>query len=180
MGRVRRGQWGAMAMRNLEAKFRVGDFAAARRAAEAIGFGWCGELIQRDTFFKAARGLLKLREEPGGAALINYRRAPRGGLELSDYSIAPIAEPDAIRAILEAALGAIAEVRKSRTLLTRRNVRLHLDRVAGLGDFGEIEAVAGPDDDAGAYRGEVEEILAALGVPGDQLIGVSYFELMRR
>ena len=125
-------------MRNLEAKFRLTDPARARAGAAAIGFERRGELIQRDTFFRVANGKLKLREETGGAALIHYARARRGGLDVSDYAIAPVADPAAIRAILTEALGAIATVSKVRTLLLRRNVRLHLDRVEGLGDFGEI------------------------------------------
>ncbi len=167
-------------MRNLEAKFHINDSAAARRAAEAIGFAWRANLIQCDTFFAVAHGKLKLREEAGVGALIHYARSAQGGLELSDYSIAPVADPAAIRTLLGAALGVLAEVRKTRTLLTRRNVRLHLDRVAGLGDFGEIEAVVAAGEDPGAYRAEVGEILTALGVAAGQLIGVSYFELARR
>lgn len=167
-------------MRNLEAKFHINDSVRARRAAEAIGFAWRADLIQRDTFFFVANGKLKLREEAGGGALIHYARSAQGGLDLSNYSIAPVADPSAIHTLLGAALGVIAEVRKTRTLLMRRNVRLHLDHVEGLGDFGEIEAVVAADEDPGAYRAEVREILTALGVAAGQLIGVSYFELTRR
>jgi len=79
-------------------------------------------------------------------------------------------------------------VRKHRTLLTRRNVRLHLDRVETLGGFGEIEAILGDggDDVSGAgesvdsARTAVDELLRALGVGADELIEASYFELMTR
>ncbi|MBF6559982.1 MAG: class IV adenylate cyclase [Candidatus Binataceae bacterium] len=167
-------------MRNLEAKFRLADRAGAHRAALVIGFAPRATLIQRDTFFTVAEGKLKLREEPSGAALIHYRRAHAGSLELSDYAIVPIPDPAATRAMLAAALGVLAEVRKSRVLLMRRNVRLHLDRVDGLGDFGEIEAVLGAGESAEAYRAEVAELLAALAIVPDRLIDVSYFELARR
>ena len=79
--------------------------------------------------------------------------------------------------MLEAALGMIAEVRKGRILLMRANVRLHLDRVEGLGDFGEIEAVIADGDDPERSRAAVDETLAALGIARGDLIDVSYFEL---
>jgi predicted adenylyl cyclase CyaB len=82
--------------------------------------------------------------------------------------------------MLTSALGVIAEIRKMRTLLMRRNLRLHLDRVESLGSFGEIEAVVAGDETPEIYRAEVDGILAALEIrPGD-LISESYFELIRR
>jgi adenylate cyclase, class 2 len=169
---------GACAMRNLEAKFRVDDAALARRRAEAIGFSMRATLDQRDTFFVVAHGKLKLREEADGAALIRYGRVRHGALEVSDYGIVPVANPGPLREMLTAALGVLAEVRKQRTLLLRRNVRLHLDRVGGLGSFGEIEAVIIAGETPELYRGEVGELLSALGIGTDNLIRKSYFELM--
>ncbi len=166
-------------MRNLEAKFRIDDTALARARAETIGFSMRATLVQRDTFFAAARGKLKLREEADSAALIHYRRVHQGALEVSDYEIVPVTDAELMRALLAEALGVIAEIRKVRTLLMRRNVRLHLDRVEGLGSFGEIEAVipagATPED----YRLEADEILKALEVAHGDLISESYFELVR-
>ncbi len=166
-------------MRNIEAKFRLADFAAAERAAAGLGYVRRGVLRQRDTFFAVARGKLKLREEESGAALIYYQRGGRDALMVSDYEIVPVADGDRMRAILSDALGVLAEVRKERILLTRGNVRLHLDRVDGLGDFGEIEAVVGPEADEVACRAAVDELLAALRIAPSALIEVSYFELAR-
>ncbi len=166
-------------MRNLEAKFRLDDLALARSRAEAIGYRYRATLIQRDTFFAVRNGKLKLREEAEGASLIHYRRDRDAALELSNYSIVPVANPIELRTTLVAALGTIAEVRKQRTLLMRENIRLHLDEVENLGNFGEIEAVIPEDDDAERHRPEVEEILVALGIGPADLISASYFELMR-
>ena len=87
--------------------------------------------------------------------------------------------------MLARALGVLAEVRKHRELLTRRNVRFHLDRVETLGGFGEIEAMLGddgPQASAGAAsaRAAVGELLEALGIGAGDLIEVSYFELLTR
>jgi predicted adenylyl cyclase CyaB len=166
-------------MRNLEAKFRLRDLAAARHSAEAIGFVFDAVLRQRDTFFVVPFGKLKLREQGGDGWLIHYHRDHSQQLELSNYEIVTVADPEATRAILVAALGAQAEVRKERTLLMRRNVRLHLDHVDGLGDFGEIEAVLTDADGAQTYHAEVSEILGTLDVAAADLIDVSYFELIQ-
>jgi len=166
-------------MRNLEAKFILQDLAQAQKKAEAIGFVFTEVFAQRDTFFFTGSGKLKLREQAGNAWLIHYNRDHSQELELSNYEIVVVAEPAATRAMLIAALGTQAEVRKERTLLMRGNIRLHLDRVEGLGDFGEIEAVLGEGERAEAYRAEVGQILAALDVFDADLIGVSYFELIQ-
>ena len=170
---------GSLAVRNLEAKFRLGDLENALKLAQSIGYELRAILRQQDTFFKVPHGKLKLRDEQGSPpSLIYYGREERdGSLQLSSYEIVRIGDAGRARAMLSAALGAIAEVRKERTLLIRGNIRLHLDRVEGLGDFGEIEAVIADDDDPERSRGSIDELLGALGVTPDQLIDVSYFEL---
>jgi predicted adenylyl cyclase CyaB len=166
-------------MRNLEAKFRLSDHELAYERAAAMGFEPKGVLIQRDTFYLAANGKLKLREQDNGAWLIHYRRGDQRELQVSDYTLVPVSEPPAMRALLTDALGVLAEVRKERTLMLRRNVRLHLDRVEGLGDFGEIEAVLQAGDSPLQFQEEVAGILAGLGIATKDLINVSYFELMQ-
>jgi predicted adenylyl cyclase CyaB len=62
----------------------------------------------------------------------------------------------------------------------RDNVRLHLDKVMRLGDYGEIEAVIADGDDPERSRSAVNEILAALNVGQGDLIEVSYFEMIAK
>jgi adenylate cyclase class IV len=164
--------------RNLEAKFRLGDLVAAEAAAAALGYVDQGRLIQRDTFFVVPNGKLKLREETGiGARLIGYSRREVGGLQLSDYRLVPVADAAGTRAVLSETVGVLAEVRKCRGLWLHGSVRLHLDRVEGLGDFGEIEAVVGAGESAEAWRAIVDRTLGALGIGAADLIEGSYFEL---
>jgi len=173
-------------LRNLEAKFALGDLDAARAAALGLGYTPRASFIQRDTFFVVSHGKLKLREQPPEAWLIHYERDRESGLMLSRYEIVPVADSARTREMLARALGVIAEVRKHRTLITRRNVRLHLDRVETLGGFGEIEAILGEGmqadagEDAVSARAAIDELLGALGVGAGELIEVSYFELMAR
>ena len=166
-------------MRNVEAKFPLTDIATARCRAEAIGFQYVGTLVQHDTFFVVSNGKLKLRQEPDGACLIHYRRHREQGLELSHYEIVAVSEPLKLRELLSAALGVSGEVDKRRILLRRANIRLHLDEVVNHGVFGELEAVLDAGDDPANDRAEIAAILAALQIPPEQLIGVSYFELPR-
>jgi predicted adenylyl cyclase CyaB len=167
-------------MKNLEAKFRLDDLRRAESRATALGYTRRAILNQRDTFFRVPNGKLKMREENGAAALIFYRRIDSGPLMLSNYEIAPVTDPATTRHILDAALGTLATVEKVRILLTRNNIRLHLDRVASLGDFGEIEAVIPDRDDPELSRAAVDELLAALGIAPAGLIDVSYFEMLTR
>jgi predicted adenylyl cyclase CyaB len=166
---------------NLEAKFRLSDFAAAEAAAAALGYIDQGTLVQRDTFFVVPQGKLKLREEEGeGARLIGYARHQIDGLQVSDYRLVPMTDAEGTRAVLAATLGVLAEVRKRRRLWLHGTVRLHLDQVGGLGDFGEIEAVVSAGENAECYRAFVDQTLAALGVDRTALIDASYFELAAR
>jgi len=167
-------------MKNLEAKFRLANHAEAEARATALGYTRRAILHQRDTFFRVANGKLKLREENGNAVLIFYHRDESGPLMLSNYEIVKVVDPPRTLRILAAALGPIAVVEKVRTLMMRDNVRLHLDKVARLGDYGEIEAVIADGDDPERSRGAVDEILAALEVGQKDLIAVSYFEMLAK
>jgi predicted adenylyl cyclase CyaB len=166
-------------MRNLEAKFPLANRAVARQRAEAIGFKVIGTLIQHDTFFSVPNGKLKLREQSDGAWLIHYSRTDADELQLSRYQIVAVSEVTKLREVLASALRVLAEVQKTRTLLRRANVRLHLDEVEGRGVFGEIELVLNDGENPADHRIEVREILAALQISPDELIDQSYFELMR-
>jgi predicted adenylyl cyclase CyaB len=167
-------------MKNLEAKFRLVELAEAEARATALGYTRRAILNQRDAFFHVANGKLKLREENGSAVLIFYHRIESGPLMLSNYEIVPVADPPRTLRILADALGTIAIVEKVRTLMMRDNVRLHLDTVANLGQFGEIEAVIADGDDPERSRAAVDEILATLGVGQADLIDVSYFEMLAK
>jgi predicted adenylyl cyclase CyaB len=166
-------------MQNLEAKFKLDDLERARRQAEAIGYRYTATLEQRDTFFRVREGKLKLREEQSGARLIFYGREDSGELKVSNYEMVAVAEPEKFRAMMTQALGTIATVRKTRILMMREHIRCHLDRVEGLGEFGEIEAVLSEEATLERSRPAVDQLLSALGIEPDNLIAISYFEMMQ-
>lgn len=124
--------------RNVELK--AFDRRRERTLASALALGACdhGVLHQRDTYFHAPHGRLKLREAPPAPAeLIAYSRDDVADLKVTDYRIAPVAEPPALVETLGDALGIRLAVEKERRLLCWGNVRIHIDRVSGLGSFME-------------------------------------------
>ncbi|HSD76556.1 MAG TPA: cytidine deaminase [Solirubrobacteraceae bacterium] len=165
--------------RNLELKARDPDPEATLAALLAAGASDEGLLRQRDTYFAAAAGRLKLREErPGGAHLVAYERADEARERESRYHLAAVADPSATRTALAAALGITVVVEKERRLLLAGNVRVHLDAVAGLGTFVELEAVVPPAAPTAGEARRVTALRAALGITDDRLVEHGYAALL--
>jgi homotetrameric cytidine deaminase len=126
-----------------------------------------GTIAQRDTYFRVREGRLKLREEqPGRDVLIQYVRADEAVARESRYRLVPVEDPAALREALDAALGTLVVVEKERRLLLWEGVRIHLDRVEGLGTFAELEGVAPADSDLEPERARVAHLSEALGLGG--------------
>jgi homotetrameric cytidine deaminase len=151
--------------RNVELKALDPDPVRSLAVCRDLGAEDRGVLRQRDTYFRTRQGRLKLREEePGGAVLIQYDRPDAAAARESRYRLAPVPDPDTMRASLDAALGTLVVVDKERHLLLWDGVRIHLDTVAGLGSFVELEGVAPPESDLSAERAKVAHLQDALGI----------------
>jgi adenylate cyclase, class 2 len=165
--------------RNLEIKAVDSDPQATLACALGFGAEDRGLLQQRDTYFHAVSGRLKLREAPPRPAeLIAYARADLAGPKVSHYRIVPVADHLALIDALSDSLGIRCVVEKARRLLLWRNVRIHLDRVAGLGHFVELEAVATVPGGLEVERDRVEQLRAALGIADEQLVAHGYADLL--
>src|SRR4051794_4882053 len=165
--------------RNVELKARDPDPERSLDRARALGAEDRGELRQRDTYFAAPRGRLKLREqEPGSAELIAYERPDAAHARESRYRLAPVADAPALREALDAALGTTVVVAKRRHLLLYEGVRIHLDRVEGLGDFVELEGVAAEDSDLARETHLVERLKAELAIHDDAIVATGYADLL--
>lgn len=165
--------------RNVEIKAR--DVAPERtlEACRKLGAVDCGLLWQRDTYFNASLGRLKLREQrPGRCQLIHYQRADQADQRESRYRILEVDDAETIRDFLSGSLGVQATVTKRRRLFLWRSVRIHLDDVEGQGRFIEFEAVAPPDSDLTAEHELIAELRTHLTVPEDSLIAESYAGLV--
>jgi adenylate cyclase, class 2 len=171
----------AAAARNLEVKALDPHPARTLAAALELGAEDRGELRQRDTYFHAVHGRLKLREAPGAPAeLISYRRADRPGPKVSHHREVALADHIALADTLADALGVRVVVEKVRRLLLWANVRIHLDRVSGLGDFVELEAVAASVGGLEAEQARLGQLREALGIDDRLLVPLGYADLLER
>lgn len=165
--------------RNVEIKAAVADLSGVARALEALGAGPPLELVQEDTFFAGAHGRLKLRRlSPTSGELIHYHRPDVAGPRTSEYTLVTTTEPDRLREALGAAYGVAGVVRKRRVVRMVGRTRVHLDEVAGLGAFVELEVVLADGEAAEDGVAEAHRLLAALGIPDDALVAGAYVDLL--
>ena len=142
------------------------------------------ELHQVDTYLHVSRGRLKVREihalDGNTVELIAYARPDDLGARVSDYERVAIdrAEGAALLAALRASLGEVIVVEKARRVAIVGRTRVHLDRVAGLGCFVELETVLADGEDEEAGRTEASEVAALLGIEGLAPVGGSYSDLL--
>lgn len=174
------GLWRSTSRRNLELKARDADPERSLRVCQDLGAKPGGVLLQKDTYFNAPQGRLKLRQEEDAAAhLIAYERPDSPGQRVSRYRIVEVGDASGLEAALTGVLGVAAEVSKTRRLFLIENVRIHLDRVDGLGDFIEFEAVATPgDDDLARFEALLADLRLSFGIRDPDLIGESYCDLV--
>jgi predicted adenylyl cyclase CyaB len=165
--------------RNIEIKARISSVAALVPKVRLIADQGPWEIRQDDTYFACARGRLKLRtgSETTGE-LIYYRRDNQCSPKESFYLRSPASTPETLRDLLTQALGQVGRVRKVRTLFLRGRTRIHLDEVAGLGDFLELEVVLADHELPARGLDEANDLLRRLGVHSSQLIEGSYLDLL--
>lgn len=164
---------------NAEFKARCADPRAVARRARAAGARWTRREHQVDTYYRVEQGRLKVREAGARAELVWYFRDDALRSKRSDVVILSLPQPKAIKDALRRTLGVKVIVDKIRRVYLRRNVRVHLDRVRGLGSFVEIEAVGRPQQFA-LLRRQAEEMAENLGLRRGDLVRGSYSDLMVR
>ena len=164
--------------RNIEIKLKSDDLPDVRERALIAGAKYEGALFQTDTFFRVASGRLKLREIKSKLAeLIAYAREDVAGVKASDYVVSPVHDSASTLEALKRSCGVTVVVKKRRDLLLWRNVRIHLDRVEGLGNFVELESVVGEVDEAQATK-NLDELIGLLALDQKDSIEVAYADLL--
>jgi predicted adenylyl cyclase CyaB len=166
--------------RNIEIKAHARDYDGLRERAAALAEHDPMHFRQEDTFFQVASGRLKLRRFDDGqrAELIFYQRDDRDGPKVSFYQKSPVSDPDAMQALLAAALKVRGIVAKERTVYLVGRTRIHLDQVDSLGSFLELEVVLGQDEDEASGHREAREMFEKLGVSERDLVSLSYVDLL--
>ncbi|MHB9031826.1 MAG: class IV adenylate cyclase [Anaerolineae bacterium] len=168
-----------MAHINIEIKARSSRHAEIRGILQAHKARFAGLDHQVDTYFKVNSGRLKLREGQIENALIYYRREDTAGPKLAEvllYRANPAAD---LKAILSLALGILVVVDKQREIYFIDNVKFHLDTVANLGTFAEIEAIDA-DGSIGEplLRQQCQRYLELFGINPADLVSCSYSDLL--
>jgi adenylate cyclase class 2 len=164
---------------NLELKARDPDPTATLVAARAAGAVDRGLVEQRDVFFWLPVGRLKLRRQGDEAELIHYSRPDLTQPAPSRVRRVPLADPEHTEEQLDAYLGATVVVEKRRRLLTKDNVRIHLDDVSGLGRFVELEAVAPPGMRPEGQLGAINALRRTLGITDERLLPSAYVDYLK-
>ena len=131
--------------------------------------------FQRDTYYKVSRGNLKLRETNSGEdLLIFYKRRKTASPKLCDYALFNVEKSGDLKMFLKEALGETVVVEKIRKIYLYKNVHIHLDKVKGLGEFIEFEAVLSGDAGQKESRETEHFLMKKLSVEKEDLIDVSY------
>ena len=97
----------------------------------------------------------------------------------SCYRLIEVREPAELREALAAVLGVTVIVSKARRLFIFEGVRIHIDRVNGLGDFIEFEAMAAGNADPADFARLLNDLRQSLGIRDEDLLRESYSDLLR-
>lgn len=131
-----------MQVLNVEIKARHNNINAVRTKLEnhpKVRFEGIDHQI--DTYYKVDKGRLKLRQGSIEKHLIHYHRPNQKGPKTSEVLLYQPNVDASLKAVLDAALSELVVVDKKRAIYYIENVKFHLDEVAGLGAFIEIEAI---------------------------------------
>jgi len=164
---------------NIEIKAKCSDHEKIRSILKSRKADFKGTDHQIDTYFKVNNGRLKLREGNIENFIVFYKREDKEGPKQSDVILFKPDPNSSLKEILLTSLGALVVVDKQREIYFIGNVKFHIDTVKNLGTFMEIEAI----DSDGSFSKEklleqCENYLKLFGIPKDDLISVSYSDLL--
>ena len=117
------------------------------------------------------------RDETGEAWLIYYERPNHSESRYSQYQLSKVSDPSTLKALLTAALGVETVVQKQREVWMFKNTRIHLDTVADLGQFVELETVFQGQTEAEAID-EHQYVKKILHLGNADPVAVSYSDLV--
>lgn len=162
---------------NYEFKARLKSDAVVRAALKDLGARYIGTDHQVDTYFHVPAGRLKVREGRIENALIFYQRTNASRARQSKIEMMMLPPRNSIRAILAAAMGARVVVDKRRQIYFVGNVKVHLDRVRGLGRFVEVEAISRGGSVA-RIRDQARKFQKLFGIKASDIVPQSYSDLI--
>jgi adenylate cyclase, class 2 len=165
---------------NIEFKARMRDEKRVRAALKSLRPRVAGTDHQVDTYFNTPSGRLKLRQGNIENALIFYQRPNAAKVRPSHVLLCDFDGPTEIQTlkkVLAAALGVAAVVDKVREIYFVDNVKIHLDRVRGLGKFLEVEAFVSKGS-LRRGRKQAAQMKDLFGVRPEDILSHSYSDLI--
>lgn len=164
---------------NIEIKAHCKNPDQVRNALLDLNADFRGVDEQTDTYFHTPNGRLKLRQGVIENNLIYYEREELKGIKQSFFRLAAVNDPENLKQILEKAYGTKVVVVKKREIFYISNVKFHLDEIAGLGTFVEIEASSiGSDLTATELRQQCEAYIQKFDIRPEDFINRSYSDMI--
>ena len=156
----------------------------------ADGYSKCKELLsaiksfqyslekQKDIYYKVNKGRLKLRIiNDEHSNLIFYNREEKSLKRISNYLLSSSNDHNELEEILGSQFKILIKVNKKREIYIKKNIRIHLDLVKGLGKFLEIEVIY---DNLASAKIQMEKIINFLNLSETEFIKVSYSDLLNK
>ena len=117
------------------------------------------------------------QDETDEAWLIYYERPNHSESRYSQYQLSKVSDPSTLKTLLTVALGVETIVQKQREVWMFKNTRIHLDTVADLGQFIELETVFQGQTEVEAAD-EHQHVKRTLHLGTADPVAVSYSDLV--
>jgi adenylate cyclase, class 2 len=166
-----------MKLLNFEFKAHLRDTPHVRATLKRLRARFLGTDHQVDTYFRVPAGRLKIREGRIENSLIFYERTNSAHARRSSVEMMLLPRRHCVRAILSHALEVLAVIDKRREIYFVGNVKIHLDRVRGLGTFLEVEAVT-HSGDVSKVRAQAAKFQKLFAIPPGDIVPLSYSDLI--
>jgi adenylate cyclase, class 2 len=162
----------------IEIKAKCDNHPTIRKILENGNAQYKGTDHQKDTYFVVSHGRLKLREGNIENSLIHYFRDNVDEPKASDVFVCKNNTDELFKELLIRALGILVVVDKVREIYFIDNVKFHLDKVDGLGEFVEIEAIGNHDSNLDDLMHQCRFYLNLFEIQKSELITHSYSDLL--
>lgn len=163
--------------KNLEIKIKLEKASHINSIRNSLNMYSRSVEKQIDIYYKVKKGRLKLRiinDKEG--SLILYNRAETKGKRISHYIISKTKDFLELDFILSRQFEILVRVIKKREIFISENIRVHLDKVSGLGNFLEIEIIYGKLINA---KKQMKELITLLNLDEKKFIKNSYSDMLK-
>jgi predicted adenylyl cyclase CyaB len=131
---------------------------------------------QKDIYFKIKGRRLKLRlinKDYGN--LILYDRDEKQVRRISEYLIAFVTNPKELEKMMRSLFKVLIVIEKKREIFLAENIRIHIDKIKGLGNFIEFEVIFNTLKSA---KKTMNELIEYFGLVEEEFIKCSYSDLL--